>query len=93
MNNQEFFNEREEIENYFESDLSVNPNKPFFTLQVNIGEEKTKDLNIYSTDNIEKDIENFCLENNLPSEAKVPIQDLLMEELNKKINQCKHYLI
>ena len=67
-------------------------NSQLIKVEINIGDGIIKELNIYSMDDIEKSIIDFCKENNLPEEAKKPIKNLLMQELNKKIAQCKLYL-
>jgi hypothetical protein len=42
---------------------------------------------------LDKSIDDFCIENNLPEESKVPIKDLLLKNINEKISKCKLYLI
>ena len=67
-------------------------NSQLIKIEINIGDGIIKELNIYSMDDIEKSIIDFCKENNLPEEAKTPIKNLLIQELNKKITKCKLYL-
>ena len=62
-------------------------------VEVNIGNGKIKELIIISTDGIDQTISNFCSENNLPKEAKIPIKNLILEKLDKKITQCKPFFI
>ena len=70
-------------------DEDNNNSEPFIKVEINIGNGQIKELNINSIDDIDKSIDDFCIENNLPKEAKKPIKKLLLEELNKKIPECK----
>ena len=70
-----------------------NINPSLIKIEINIGNDQIKELNINSMENIDKSINDFCEENNLPKEAKLPIKNLLLEELNKKITQCKFYFL
>ena len=70
-------------------DEDSNNSEPFIKVEINIGNGQIKELNINSIDDIDKSIDDFCIENNLPKEAKKPIKKLLLEELNKKIPECK----
>ena len=70
-----------------------NEGQSLIKVEINIGNGEIKDLNIYSMNDLDKSINDFCIENNLPKEAKIPIKNLLLEELNKKISQCKFYII
>ena len=62
-------------------------------VEINLGNNNVKELNIHSMNDIEKEIDDFCRENNLPKETKIPIKNLLLEELNKKIKKCKPYFL
>ena len=68
---------------------SQNKQQSLINIQINLGDGKIKELKIDSIDNIEESINDFCIENNLPIEAKKPIKNLLLKELNKKISECK----
>ena len=74
-------------------DEEYNEGQSLIKVEINIGNGEIKDLNIYSMNDLDKSIKDFCIENNLPKEAKIPIKNLLLEELNKKISQCKFYFI
>ena len=74
-------------------DEEYNEGQSLIKVEINIGNGEIKELNIYSMNDIDKSIDNFCTENNLPKEAKIPIKNLLLEELNKKISLCKFYII
>ena len=63
------------------------------SIQIEIGDNQAKELKIDSIDDIDKPINDFCIENNLPKEAKASIKNLLLEEIEKKIVQCKSYII
>jgi hypothetical protein len=64
-----------------------------FKVEINIGDGIIKELNIYKLNELDKSIDDFCMENNLPEESKVPIKDLLLKNINEKISKCKLYLI
>ncbi len=63
------------------------------SIQIEIGDNQAKELKIDSIDDVDKSINDFCIENNLPKEAKASIKNLLLEEIEKKITQCKSYFI
>ena len=70
-----------------------NNNESLIKVEINIGNNQIKELNITSMNDIDKSINDFCIENNLPKEAEIPIKSLLIKEIDKKINQCKLYFI
>ena len=70
-----------------------NINTSLIKVEINIGNGIIKELDINSMDDIDKSINNFCLENKLSKEAKIPIKNYLLDELNKKISQCKWYFL
>ena len=70
-----------------------NNSKSLIKVEINIGNNQIKELNIFSMNDIDKSINDFCIENNLPKEAEEPIKKLIIEEIDKKINQCKLYFI
>ena len=74
-------------------DEDNNNSESLIKVEINIGNNQIKELNITSMNDIDKTINDFCIENNLPKEATIPIKNLLIEELDKKINQCKLYFI
>ena len=70
-----------------------NQQQSLISIQIEIGDNQAKELKIDSIDDIDKPINDFCIENNLPKEAKASIKNLLLEEIEKKITQCKSYFI
>jgi len=70
-----------------------NQQQSLISIQIEIGDNKAKELKIDSIDDVDKSINDFCVENNLPIEAKASIKNLLLEEIEKKITQCKSYFI
>jgi len=70
-----------------------NQQQSLISIQIEIGDNQAKELKIDSIDDVDKSINDFCVENNLPKEAKMSIKNLLLEEIEKKINQCKSYYI
>ena len=74
-------------------DEEYNEGQSLIKVEINIGNGEIKELNIYSMNDLDKSINDFCLENNLPKGAKIPIKNLLLEELSKKISLCKFYFI
>lgn len=70
-----------------------NQQQSLISIQIEIGDNQAKELKIDSIDDVDKSINNFCKENNLPKEAKNSIKNLLLEEIEKKIMQCKSYYI
>ena len=91
-NNSSYKNDKISYMDYKEKE-SDKKNKSLIKVEMNIGDGIIKELNIYKLDEIDKSINDFCIENNLPKESKAPIKDLLLQEINKKITQCKLYLI
>ena len=77
------------ISQYDEINNINEENNPLINIDVNLGENISKKLTIYSNDDIDKKIHDFCLINDLPSEAEKPLHSLLFKELNSKISQCK----
>ena len=84
-------NQTYSLDTKYEDYNNINPS--LIKIEINIGNDQIKELNINSMENIDKSINDFCEENNLPKEAKLPIKNLLLEELNKKITQCKFYFL
>lgn len=76
-----------------ENESQKKDNNYLFKVEINIGDGIIKELNVYKLNELDKSIDDFCKENNLPEESKVPIKDLLLKNINKKISQCKLYLI
>ena len=70
-----------------------NNNKSLIKVEINIGNNQIKELDIISMNDIDNTINDFCIENNLPKEAEESIKKLIIEELDKKIIQCKLYFI
>ena len=68
-----------------------NINSSLIKVEINLGNGIIKELDVNSMDDIDKSINNFCLENKLSKEIKIPIKNYLLDELNKKISQCKFY--
>jgi hypothetical protein len=58
-----------------------------------LGNNKIKELKIRSMEEVDEDISIFCNENNLPQEAIPSIKNLILDSLNKKILQCKFYIL
>ena len=76
-----------------EDPKNQNQQQSLISIQIEIGDNQEKELKIDSIDNVDKSINDFCIENNLPKEAKASIKNLLLEEIEKKITQCKSYFI
>ena len=68
-----------------------NINTSLMKVEINLGNGIIKELDVNSMDDIDKSINNFCLENKLSKETKIPIKNYLLDELNKKISQSKFY--
>lgn len=64
-----------------------------FKVEINLGNNKIKELKIRSMEEVDEDISIFCNENNLPQEAIPSIKNLILDSLNKKILQCKFYIL
>jgi hypothetical protein len=64
-------------------------NSPLLSVDIKIKENDIKNIRINSVDEIDDKINIFCKENNIPMNAKKYIQNVIIQELNKKINQCK----
>ncbi len=62
---------------------------PLLSVDIKIKENNIKNIKINSVDEIDDKINLFCQENNIPNNAKKYIQIVIIQELNKKIAQCK----
>ena len=62
---------------------------PLLSVDIKIKENNIKNIRISSVDEIDDKINLFCQENNIQNNAKKYIQNIIIQELNKKIAQCK----
>ena len=85
--NKEFFQKNPEKSMNEIEDKQIN--NSLIKIEINLGENNIKELNISSLNNLDQSIKNFCKENNISKDAESTIKKLLMDELNKKIEQCK----
>ena len=90
--NNEFFeeNEKNSIGNKIEENQN---NKSLIKVEINLGGDNVKELNINSLNNLDESINEFCTENKISKEANSTIKKILLDELNKKIELCKYYII
>lgn len=66
---------------------------PLLSVDIKIKENDIKKIEINSVNEIEDKINHFCKENNIQMNAKKLIQNVIIQELNKKILECKSYII
>ena len=66
---------------------------PLIYAEINIDQYHTKFLEIYSFNNLEDEINNFCYKNNLIPKVKLYIKKAIIQGINTKINECKLFLI
>ena len=71
-----------------------NINKPpILSIDIQLKENDIKKIKLNSVDEIEDKITLFCKENKIPSHGKKYIKKILLQELNKKISNCKYHFI
>ena len=68
-------------------------NSPLLTIDIQLKENNIKKININSVDEIDDKINEFCKDNNISSNGKKYIKNILLQELNKKISKCKFHFI
>ena len=70
-----------------------NDDLPLINAVINIDQNRSGVLKIYSFSNIEDEINNFCYKYNLFPKAKLYIKKAIIQGINTKINECKLLLI
>ena len=68
-------------------------NSKFLSIDIQLKENDIKNIKLNSADEIDDKMNLFCKENNIPSHGKKYIKNILLQEINKKISNCKFHFI
>ncbi len=64
-------------------------NSPLLSIDIQLKDNDFKKISLYSVDEIDDKINKFCNDNEISSNGKIYIKNILIQELNKKISNCK----